>query len=114
MKHEGKDFVAAVKELAAMLGMTVPQTARENREGTLLADITAALKAALSLWRKSLADSDDAKNYLKNRGLKADTVNRFGLGYAPDAWGALRDGLAKEDVGAFSASRFTARKLQNP
>ena len=99
MKHEGKDFVAAVKELAAMLGMTVPQTARENREGTLLADITAALKAALSLWRKSLADSDDAKNYLKNRGLKADTVNRFGLGYAPDAWGALRDGLAKEDVG---------------
>ena len=44
-------------------------------------------------------DSDDAKNYLKNRGLKADTVNRFGLGYAPDAWGALRDGLAKEDVG---------------
>ena len=25
MKHEGKDFVAAVKELAAMLGMTVPQ-----------------------------------------------------------------------------------------
>ena len=53
----------------------------------------------MSLWRKSLADSDDAKNYLKNRGLKADTVNRFGLGYAPDAWGALRDGLAKEDVG---------------
>ena len=101
MKHEGKDFVVAVEELAAMLGMTVPQTARENREGetTPLADITAALKAALSLWRKSLADSDDAKNYLKNRGLKADTVNRFGLGYAPDSWGTLRDGLAKEDVG---------------
>ena len=55
MKHEGKDFVAAVKELAAMLGMTVPQTARENREGTLLADITAALKrrcrCGANLWR---------------------------------------------------------------
>ncbi len=36
--------------------------------------------------------------YLRKRGLKDNTIRKFGLGYAPDSWNALMNHLEKEGV----------------
>ena len=102
------DFVAGVESLAARLGMTVP------REGGAVAakaedDLGELLKVALGHWRRNLAKTPRAQEYLKGRGMTGETAARFMLGFAPDEWrglekvlpdyngaGPLRVGLVRE------------------
>ena len=93
MEHGGLGYIEAVKELASMVGMTVPE-ARETtaspaaRAGVGLADL---LLAAARYYKDNLKHSEPAIEYLKQRGLTGEIAARFGLGYAPDAWQGLAD-----------------------
>jgi len=40
----------------------------------------------------------EARGYLKGRGIGKEAVERFGLGFAPDEWRALRDAAAKHGM----------------
>ena len=85
--QRGLAFMDAVKELAAEAGMEVPapdprSAARAERQH-VLHDVMASAQE----WFKSkLMDSEGekAREYLKQRGFDAHTIERFGFGYAPE------------------------------
>ncbi|RMF13523.1 MAG: DNA primase [Alphaproteobacteria bacterium] len=96
---EGMSFPEAVEELARHAGMPLPkrdpETARRERDaedhrGRLLA----AMEAATRFYQQQLGSSEgaSARDYLKARGVTAESVLEFRLGFAPG--GARRDRLA--------------------
>ncbi|RST32205.1 DNA primase [Sphingomonas ginkgonis] len=93
----GLPFMEAVKELAGKAGMDVPAPdprAREKQERTAsLTDVTAA---AQRWFAEQLAgiDGAPAREYLKRRAIDAAAVQRFGIGFAPEGRGRLKNALA--------------------
>lgn len=97
VEQDGLGFIDAVKALAQEAGMVVPEATPEARERTEAAnslhDVTAA---AVTLFAAQLRDAPDTacREYVARRGLTADTVAAFGLGFAVDSRTRLRLGLA--------------------
>jgi len=96
MEHTGQGFVDAVKDLAQMQGMPVPEEqsdpqererAKQQREKQL--SLTDVLGKASQHWRQQLKHSPRAVQYLKGRGLTGEIAARFAMGYAPDGWKGL-------------------------
>ena len=86
-------FVEAVKFLAERTGIALPERSGPSCEEDAAAD---ELYRANDLARKyfhHLLLNDDvgasARTYLQTRGLTGETIERFGLGYAPSEWDAL-------------------------
>jgi len=90
MEHAGMGFVEAVKELAARVGMQVPD-APDDRVDTEhhRERLYEVMAQAGQHYREMLKASRRAIDYLKGRGLTGQTAARFGLGYAPDDWQVL-------------------------
>jgi DNA primase len=99
MRAENLDFLEAVERLAAEAGIAVPQSTPEEqekarRQKTLLETLEAA--AAFYEARLWSPAGQSARDYLKARGLDADTIRRFRLGWASDDRRALRHALSAE------------------
>ena len=58
----------------------------------------AALEAATVFYQRTLAGDAGAgaREYLSGRGLDAETIKRFALGYAADGWDNLERGMAAQ------------------
>ena len=101
MSHSGFGYVEAVKELAASVGMQVPewqprtpeQAAQRERE----TDLYAVMERAMDFYRAELKKSQRAIDYLKRRGASGEIAARFGIGYAPDDWQGLRTAFPQYD-----------------
>jgi DNA primase len=95
MQYDGLEFPAAIEELAHTAGLEVPREAGQSpvRQYDRLYQ---ALAQAQTFFRRQLGNSEPARAYLKSRGFDKVTVDEFGIGYAPDAWQALSDGLINE------------------
>ena len=94
MNYDRLEFVDAVEELAARTGLKVPYEGgakRAPQEDST--DLYALLDAAAKFYQRQLGSSDKARAYFEARGLDAQTIERFGLGYAPDQWDALKNAL---------------------
>jgi DNA primase len=95
--QRGMPFMDAVKELAARAGMEVPAPdprAKERADRAAgLTDVMAEAAGWYSEQLNGLAGAD-AREYLKRRGIDSDTIQRFGLGLAPDSRNALKRALA--------------------
>ena len=96
MEHSGLGFIDAVRDLAQLVGMAVPEdestpaereraAAQKQRQATL-SDV---LAKAAEHYRRQLKGSPRAVDYLKGRGLSGEIAAQFGLGYAPDGWRGL-------------------------
>jgi len=98
MRIENLDFVGALKLLADRVNFRLPEkeetaSAKQSRaEREMSAELN---KRAARFYHDYLfSDSTDAENarkYLKERGVSPELIRRFGLGLSPDAW----DGLIK-------------------
>ena len=91
MEYSGLGFVDAIKELAAQVGLQVPD---DGRSAAPVHDdpserLYEAMAVAARFYRDQLKPSRQAIDYLKRRGLSGEVAARFGLGYAPDEWQAL-------------------------
>lgn len=97
MKAENLTYPQAVEFLAKRAGITIPQTAEEEREGIRREKLLAMNKDAARFFHKSLRDEQTgrvAREYIYGkRGLPNAIVSRFGLGYAPNSFNALSDYL---------------------
>ncbi len=100
-RREGVPFGDAVRMLAQRAGIQLepesPQAAlrRSERETIFEANRIAAAFFARALASKAGAR---AREYLENRGLSTETVERFKLGYAPPEWDALVRELERSDI----------------
>ena len=94
--QRGLPFMDAVKELADAAGLDVPapdpRAAERAERANSLHDV---MKAAADWFAEQLGgiDGAEARAYLEKRGLKAETIRTFGLGFAPDSRGKLRTAL---------------------
>ncbi|MEL6189304.1 MAG: DNA primase, partial [Myxococcota bacterium] len=101
MRIEGLDFPSAVRHLAAAAGVELPEdrpadpaAARREAERERAYSVNAVAQEA---FRAALSRDAPALRYLtEERGLSPDTVERFEIGWAPDAWSYVTDALAKE------------------
>ena len=80
-KIENLDYVEALHFLAKRSGVTIPE--EEQRGGVRRSRIFEMNKAAARYFRSQLTQSHEAKEYVIKRQLSANTVTRFGLGFAP-------------------------------
>ncbi|WP_143890227.1 DNA primase [Tepidimonas alkaliphilus] len=93
MAHTGATFREAVHDLAAQLGLTVPQDERSPQERAREAalrraqqSLTELMAQAARAYRAQLKASPRAIDYLKSRGLTGEIAKTYGLGYAPAQW----------------------------
>ena len=88
MKINGWTFPETVRNLAAELGIEIPETGVRTaamEEGERLVN---ALRDAARRYHDNLFDdrSEHALAYFRSRGFSPETIRSFGLGYAPDEW----------------------------
>jgi DNA primase len=112
MRRDGIDFREALSRLAEKAGVELSaQTAKEDRHRKRLRD---ALEAAISWYREVLLQTpqaEKARAYLAERGLTAETLERFGIGYAPSSW----DALTKRLIGrGFTNEELISSGLASP
>jgi DNA primase len=90
MDHDHMGFPEAVEELATRLGMEVPREggpeAGPRRADEPLYELMAQVAR---FYGENLAREPRARDYVARRGLTADTVERFAIGYAPNSWNEL-------------------------
>lgn len=85
-KTENLSFLEAVEKLAVEAGLEMPQRDPRNvereKEAATLIDV---MEMAAAFFREKLKSGAgaEARRYLDRRGLRADTIERFGLGYSP-------------------------------
>lgn len=80
----GGDFMQGLELLAQRLGRTVPRGG--GKESELVQKLGALLERARAHYRESLHKSPPASAYLKKRGLREETAERFEIGYAGPDW----------------------------
>ncbi|HVJ63069.1 MAG TPA: DNA primase, partial [Tahibacter sp.] len=95
MDYDRLEFPDAIEELAGRVGLKVPyEGARANAPATTdNTDLYGLLDQAAAFYQQALTQNATARAYFDSRGLDAETVKRFGLGYAPDQWDALKSRL---------------------
>ena len=89
------DFVGAVQWLANLYGIDIPDTRdgneqEQDRRRQWRENCLKLLNDAANWYYANLStpDAEPARRYLESRGIDADAVNRFRLGYSPDSWDA--------------------------
>ncbi len=97
MEYDHASFVEAVEDLAARAGLEVPREGGPAAPQQPHDELYIALERAALFFRQSLSGEGKARDYLAKRGLTADTIQRFGIGYAPARWDALLDRYGTTD-----------------
>jgi DNA primase len=92
MKKEGWDFSEALRRLAERAGVELkPQSSEDQAAAEEHELLRSLLEEAVIFYRHHLGNTPAGKaalEYLHGRGLKDETIEAFGLGYAPHAWEA--------------------------
>lgn len=102
MGTQGMEFMEAIEMLAGEAGMEMPrqtpeQIERDKKRGTLSDAMDAVAKWYAAQLKGQIGRA--AHDYIKGRGLTDETIERFGLGYAPGARTSLKDALIARGVG---------------
>ena len=95
MKRQNVDFVEALRVLAKEAGVTLthhgestPPSVRQAQEE--------AMDSALRFFQEQLTKNQSAQEYCQRRGLDAETLAMWELGYAPEGGSALAVHLKKK------------------
>ena len=88
MEHDRMAFPEAVEELAQLLGLEVPHEAGSAAGNTKRADesLYELMGRVAGFFSECLARDEHARAYVERRGLVRETVEHFGIGYAPNSW----------------------------
>jgi DNA primase len=102
-KLENVGFPEAIKIVAAKCGIALPkrefnspEEAAESRQRSKLLD----LHERATVWFQEQLQGPEgaaAREYLTGRGLSADTIQKFRIGYAPEGFQGLRSLLEKSE-----------------
>jgi DNA primase len=97
MKTEGLDFRGALEKLAGRAGVQLkPRTEEAEAQDRVRDRLKEACAAASAYYHNLFRNhpaAAQARAYAEKRGLTAETIELFQIGYAPDAWDALGEYL---------------------
>lgn len=103
MRYEGIEFREALNILAAKAGVTLPaynsqsQTSGDETRKLIIRINTFAAKVYHAFLMND-ALGKQPRDYLANRGLKQETIESWGIGFAPNDFHALEQELVKKSV----------------
>jgi DNA primase len=107
MKRDNLDFSEALRVLAEKTGVQLrPPTLREMEAVEAHDRLRVLLEDAVTFYRHQLLHTPSgqaALEYLHNRGLTDQTVENWGLGYAPEGW--------ETALGHFRGRRYSEKDL---
>lgn len=103
MEHEQMSYVEALRYLAARYNITIEEkelSEEEKKEKSERESMLIVTNFAEDFFVDQLLHTDEGKSvglgYLHKRGLDAQTIEKFGLGYCPEKWdGLTQAALAK-------------------
>lgn len=101
MRAENLEYTAALEFLAKRAGMEMPVDDEHKSEMLKRSRILEMNKDAAKFFNQMLysPEAERARAYLEKRKLSSAAVKRFGLGYAPDSFDALRNHMKKLGYG---------------
>ncbi len=103
MKYDRLAFPEAVRQLATQYGIDLPSAQLSDQEQQRMRrkeQLYGVHEIAQKFYSKNLQSpaGRQAQKYLEDRGFSQETINTFGLGYAPDAWGELAQLFTKQNL----------------
>ena len=109
MEHEKMTYPEAIEYLAKKYGIPLEyernESDEERQQRSLRESLLIVNEFAQKYFMEQLRNTEEGKlmgmAYLKERGFKDDTIDKFGLGYCPDGWdnftkAALEKGYKEE------------------
>ena len=98
MRAEGLEFRDAVRFLADRCGLKMPQESADPQAAHRRERLLALMKDTARFYYDTLwlPEYTPMQQYFARRGLTRKTMNRFGLGYAPDSFHATMDAMMKK------------------
>ncbi|MGE5371670.1 MAG: DNA primase [Solirubrobacterales bacterium] len=100
MKQRNCDFKEAIDFLAVRAGIDMSRyVSAQNRQKTERSRQFLEINRDAAKFYQNLLKSAEGKTaleYIRKRGLSDETIERFGLGYAPDDWRRLQEHLVKK------------------
>lgn len=97
MERDGIGFPEALRLLAAKAGVELDE--RTRRDDIRKARLRQVMESAFEFYHVVLLSSKQglpALEYLRGRGFHDDTIDRFGLGWAPDGWDEMSRRLVEK------------------
>lgn len=99
MGFEKLTFPEAVRSLAERLNIPLPQdnTTAPQSGGLSRSLLIAAVEAAGKFYREALFSSagSTALAYARHRGISDESLEKFGIGFAPDSWDSISQNAAQ-------------------
>lgn len=89
MKYERVEFPEAVRLLAQKAGIAIPTSSTRKESKSDTEYLLKVNEEAAAFYHATLIKDNKAscaRNYLKNRFLKDETLGKFKIGYAPGGW----------------------------
>lgn len=92
---ENLDYVEAVKFLAQRANIPMPEDSFDDKSALMKSRCFEINRQTANYYYKCLFSDEGkaARAYLANRGIRAETVKKFGLGYSPNSWDSLKKHL---------------------
>jgi DNA primase len=104
MEFNHLNFIEAIEDLAAFVGVSVPREVvleREAVESRSLSEVYAVLQRVAAYYVEQLRSSVEGKSavaYLKARGIGAEVASEYMLGYAPKDWQGLENQFPRQEL----------------
>lgn len=93
MLLSGDDFPAAIEALARRYGIPLPLGRSGGRGSREERDLSPVLEAAAEYFERQLGRLDEPRAYLSRRKIPRQAIENFRLGFAPEGWRNLLEGL---------------------
>ncbi|MCM1228103.1 MAG: DNA primase [Clostridium sp.] len=95
---ENLDYIEAVRLLAQRGGIEVPESREDIRASELKKRIYEINRETANYYYRQLVSGQDKNGlkYFASRGLRPETIKKYGLGYAPPGWDFLRKHLLEK------------------
>lgn len=99
MKEKNLPFIEAVKYLASRANIPLEMNNGEKSKAAKKKDLLYRINVeAAKFFFSNLMNNQNAKEYFLNRGIKEETIKKFGLGFANDSWNSLMFYLRKKGI----------------
>lgn len=98
---EGIEFREALEQLAERAGVKLEQRGGSAGQQDSRTILFKATSFAGKFYRSQYqgAQGAGARDYVAKRQLRPETIEKFGIGYAPEGWQSLVDAARKENIG---------------